>query len=374
MTETAPLRILIVDDEAKDRQRVRRVLKKSSSFEVSELPKFDGRLRAGAKGMDVVCLDVLVDGKTFAAAPAARELRKERRSRAVVCLTNHPDDGGMVKNANFLFEKKEVVLKRLPWFTLAAALHDKGLFLLDEVARQLGDGAPVDAPKPIDVEAVLLEEVRRYYEVLKLAEREPGKDPALEGWSSQLGAGLQPIYEANYCTTADIYRLHEPFMHSLSSLQKSLAAAPGVTVNPSLSDELTGLSSRLDAISRTATVPAVRKFTHVRFPRRCTLGEDTLLLLRIKDNGPNGVLDHDFDEQELIVTVSADGFDIPTATRRLSVPPDEDSDDLEFRVIPRSTGDQYLHVHFYLDTAPVGSLIVHSTVQSAPAIDKSKLV
>lgn len=364
MTEiAAPLQILMVDDDEKDRSRVRRRLK-SSSFKMSGLSGFDERLRARAKGKDVVYLDVLVDGKTHAAGPAARDLRAERPSRAVLGLTNHPADGETLR-ANFLLEKKEVVLKRLPWFTLAAALHDKGMFVLDQVVQRFGNNDSVDPRAPIDVEAVLMEEVRRYYEVLKLAEREPGKDPVLAEWSADLVAGLRPIYEGHLCTTADLFRLHEPIIHSVSSIQESLAAAPGVTVHPALSEELDDLSTRLQAIAQSETAPVVRKFTHIWFPRRCTLGEHVELTLCIKDDGTIGAVDLPIsgDHVDLMVTLAGDGFDIKTAAKWLQVPRKGESQPVTFDVVPRATGDQYLHLHFYHDAAPVGLLIVHSSVQ-----------
>ncbi|HEV7590990.1 MAG TPA: hypothetical protein VGO40_22955, partial [Longimicrobium sp.] len=304
----------------------------------------------------------------YDAVPAAENLYFERRSRAVVFLTNRAGEARAKAResdaAHFFFEKKDEVWGRLPWLTYAAALHAKGRFVLNEVVRLLMGGDSRTAHRESDGGGVLLEEVCRYYEVLQLVQRAPWAEPALDGWSARLGAKLQPIYEAKYCTPADVYWLHEPFLESLGSLQGSLAATTGVTVHPSLSGELDDLSSRLAAIWRTGVLPTVRKFTDIEFPHDCLLDADALLILRITDEGMIGVLDLEFDDSriDLLVMVSGDGFEIPDATSRLSVPRTGNTEDLEFRVIPRATGDQYLHVHFYRDTAAVGSLIVHSTV------------
>jgi CheY-like chemotaxis protein len=364
-----PLRLLAVEDDPSDQKRLRETLE-PAAIEVSALSNYEQDLQTGAREVDVVSLDLLVDGRTYDAVPAAENLYEERKSRAVVFLTNRAGEARARAEASdaahFFFEKQEEVWHRLPWLTHAAALHAKGWFLLNEAVRWLKVPAETRPAESVG-SALLLEEARRYYEVLQLVQHASWAESALDGWSTRLGAMLQPIYEADYCTPFDLYRMREPFLESLDRLQVSLAATAGVTLHHRLTQDLEVLSNRLGELSHAGVVPVIRKYTDVEFPYDCVLGAETRLVLRINDEGTAGVLDLEFDDDEieLLVMVSGDGFDILEASGRLSVPRNRTSDDVAFRVIPRSTGDQYLHVHFYRGTAMVGSLIVHSTVYNA---------
>jgi CheY-like chemotaxis protein len=369
--EAPPPQTLLVDDDATDRSRVREVLE-TAAFEVSSLPSYRGNVRSSAAAKDLVLLDRMVDGNDYRAGTVAKHLREEQPGRALMFLTSFPPavDSEQFSLVSFSLQKTDEVWSRLPWLSCAAVLHDKGLYVLQQMAARLGPRQKMRNAAIVGGEDLFIE-LRRYYECLAFAVEQPWVEhETLTGWSGQLREDLGRVYEEEYFSPVDLCRLQPSLLDGVQLLQASLASSDGVSVREGLIKEVDELRAQLTAITdavdiEAAESPTVRKYTDVDFPSTCIVGEETTLRMCIRDEGGLGELNLEFetDPIELMVIVSGDGFEIPNPNVKMSVPQKGDSAEIEFPIVPLVTGDQYLYVHFYRATADVGSLILHSTVK-----------
>lgn len=153
----------------------------------------------------------------------------------------------------------------------------------------------------------------------------------------------------------------------------------------------------IDALAPSKRIIAsLQRFTDVRFPEQCKIQQHvrlsvqlTLKPVDIEIHVPVGMprplppvrvsvepIPREIEKQqvELIVSISAENFEIDKQWQRLKVPFDQDSEKIEFSLIGQKLGQQIIEVELFHGSARVGYVVVETQIVEGETVGRDAQV
>jgi hypothetical protein len=351
------INILLVEDEQADTQRLVAGLEDARCFTIHHVDSYDDvNLAEEVRHCkaDVVSLDLEINGEIHA-QPVIYHLRQEDPTLVIGAITWHETFSCYLDGIDFFLVKDWSEMDRCVLTLKIGALRRVLSWLIAWLNKQIEFGAT-----PSGFETGMRAEASRFVAKLAFLVNSGGwpfEMPKCDDFIMEMCRVQEQLDEKDFED-----RLMG-FLRSMEHLQTRMTRL-GVrhdllVVQPDGEDRITGLPAE--------TEKRVSRYSDVLFPDECKLGQEVTLGIQLRIEGEMPTIEIPFGRErqiKLLVLVSGSGFDIPERAKSMLVPYDQDSDKVEFTVIPKHLGEQALSIEFFKKATRIGYIIATTFVGS----------